>query len=188
MARAVWAIAITMLCQPNDHGIVDAFAPSITTTRTGTRTAIVRPLQQAEQSTVETVSFIDTELRGAAMRLHTREQAPKEGQAPSQAKPSGPPYVTTHADYLRFLVDSRHVYQALEDVVKTRDELAVFRQTGLERTQALEQDIAYMTSEYNLKLPAVGKAGREYAKLLRNMESVPRFVCHYYNFYFAHTA
>lgn len=134
-----------------------------------------------------TASFIDTELRGAAMRLHTREQAPKEGQAAAPARPAQP-YVTTHADYLRFLVDSQHVYQALEDIVNARDDLAVFRKTGLERTVPLEQDIAFVMAEYKLSKPAVGKAGREYAELLRGIESVPEFVCHFYNFYFAHTA
>ena len=121
------------------------------------------------------------------MRLHTREQAPKEGQAKAE-KPKRPDYVTTHADYLRFLVDSQHVYQALEDIVNEREELAVFRNTGLERTEALKQDIAFMEKEYNLPSVEVGKAGREYAEHLRGIESIPEFVCHYYNFYFAHTA
>ena len=133
------------------------------------------------------VSFIDTELRGAAMKLHTREQAPKEGEAPSE-KPAAKPHVTTHADYLRFLVDSQHVYQAFEDIVNARDELKVFRNTGLERTAPLETDIDFMVKEYNLERPAVGSFGQDYAAFLRQVESIPEFVCHYYNFYFAHTA
>jgi heme oxygenase len=121
------------------------------------------------------------------MRLHTREQAPKEGQAPSEPAPSQK-YVPTHADYLRFLVDSQHVYQAFEDVVNERDELAVFRNTGLERTVPLAADIDYMVKEYKLTLPEVGKAGTNYATHLREIQSISEFICHFYNFYFAHTA
>jgi hypothetical protein len=35
------------------------------------------------------VGFIDGELRGAAMRLHTKSQAPREGQAPEPSRPKG---------------------------------------------------------------------------------------------------
>jgi len=130
-------------------------------------------------------SFIDTELRGAAMRLHTKEQAPKEGQVPAEKLE---PYTPTHEDYLRFLVDSKHVYEALEEIVNTRPELAAFQNSGLERGQPLESDISFMIKEYNLKMPQVGQAGRDYADMLRKIESIPEFICHYFNFYFAHTA
>lgn len=161
---------------------VHSFAPSLGRATSTTTTLL-------HQSTT-TESFIDTELRGAAMRLHTRSQAPKEGQAAEEDDDDEqrPNYVTTHADYLRFLVDSQHVYQALEDIVNSDDRLAVFRSTGLERTAALTTDIAYMMEEYHLERPAVGKAGLDYAKHLRQITSVPEFVCHFYNFYFAHTA
>eukprot|EP00550_Attheya_septentrionalis_P007755 CAMPEP_0198282006 /NCGR_PEP_ID=MMETSP1449-20131203/1886_1 /TAXON_ID=420275 /ORGANISM="Attheya septentrionalis, Strain CCMP2084" /LENGTH=277 /DNA_ID=CAMNT_0043978073 /DNA_START=183 /DNA_END=1016 /DNA_ORIENTATION=- len=136
--------------------------------------------------------FIDTELRGAAMKLHTRRQAPKEGQAEEQkpaAAAAAAPYVTTLDDYLKFLVDSQHVYQALEDVVNDTPELACFRNTGLERTEPLEKDILFLTQEYKLTRPAVGQRGLDYAEQIRDMGSrIPEFMCHYYNFYFAHTA
>jgi len=119
------------------------------------------------------------------MRLHTRAQAPKEGQAPAKKME---PYVPTRGDYLQFLVDSKHVYEVLEQVVNDRAELVAFRNTGLERTKALEQDIEFMVDEYGLDRPEAGEAGRNYADMLRNIESIPEFVCHYYNFYFAHTA
>lgn len=139
------------------------------------------------QDSTTTASFIDTELRGAAMRLHTREQAPKEGQAPAKEKPKEP-YIPTCMDYLRFLVDSQQVYQVLEDIVNERDELAVFRDTGLERTERLEHDIQFMMKEYKIERPEVGEPGKSYAKLIRELGGVPAFVCHYYNHYFAHTA
>jgi hypothetical protein len=133
----------------------------------------------------DTFSFIETELRGAAMRLHTRSQAPKEGEAPEEARE---PYVTTRSDYLQFLVDSKHVYEALEEIVDNKPDLEIFRNTGLERTQALETDIAFLMKEYDLERPAVGPAGLEYASKLKSIRSIPEFMCHYYNFYFAHTA
>ena len=68
------------------------------------------------------------------------------------------------------------------------EELGAFRDTGLERTQALEQDISFMVSEFGLERPAVGPPGRDYAEALRNVDSIPEFMCHYYNHYFAHTA
>lgn len=135
-----------------------------------------------------TGTFIETELRGAAMKLHTRSQAPKEGKVEDKEME---PYVTTQADYLQFLVDSQHVYQAMEDVVNSVDELSVFRNTGLERVAPLEKDIDFMVQEYGLEKPAVAAPGLQYAKVIRELgkaESIPEFMCHYYNFYFAHTA
>jgi heme oxygenase len=119
------------------------------------------------------------------MKLHTRKQAPKEGEAPA---PETEPYITTHQDYLRFLIDSQHVYQAFEEIVNERPEFEVFRDTGLERTKPLEEDIEFMCNEYGLERKEVGQPGKDYVKHIREMESVPELVCHYYNHYFAHTA
>lgn len=136
-------------------------------------------------STPATTSFIENELRGAAMRLHTRQQAPKEGEAPAKKME---PYTPTKADYLQFLIDSQHVYEALESVVNEKSELEAFRNTGLERVVPLETDIAFMCNEYGLKRTEVGQPGKKYAEMIRGVQSVPEFMCHYYNFYFAHTA
>lgn len=131
------------------------------------------------------------ELRNIAMKLHTREQSPKEGKAESPAKPVAP-YVPTHADYLQFLVDSNAVYQVLEQIVNTNDKLAVFRNTGIERTQQLEKDIEYMCTKYDLQRPKIGNAGSMYVEELQNKvqsdDDIPEFMCHYYNYYFAHLA
>jgi hypothetical protein len=131
--------------------------------------------------------FIATELRGAAMKLHTTRQAPKEGEVVEEAAPKEK-YVTTRDDYLAFLVDSKHVYEAVEDVVNEKEQLSQYRNNGMERTNALEQDIEFMVKEYGLKRPEVGDFGKTYAAELRAIESIPEFMCHYYNFYFAHTA
>lgn len=134
--------------------------------------------------------FIDTELRDAAMRLHTKKQAPKEGQA-EEKNPRAEPYVPTLEDYLAFLVDNKAVYEAFEEVVDEVSEMAPFRDTGLERTKPLEIDIDFLAKEYGLERPKVGAMGAEYAKEIRRIAkegTVPELMCHYYNHYFAHTA
>mmetsp|Transcript_16216 Transcript_16216/g.35047 ORF Transcript_16216/g.35047 Transcript_16216/m.35047 type:complete len:283 (+) Transcript_16216:229-1077(+) len=131
------------------------------------------------------------ELRDVAMKLHTRAQAPKEGEASAPAKPAVP-HVPTHMDYLQFLVDSNAVYVVLEEIVNGNEKLAMFRNTGIERTQELEKDIAWMCDKYELERPDVGMAGKTYAEELKAMvksdEDIPEFMCHYYNYYFAHLA
>jgi len=143
-----------------------------------------RPTMALFASTTKTYSFIDTELRGAAMKLHTRQQAPAEGQ---QETVERKPYTPTVSDYLNFLVASQVVFQALEDVVNDRDELQVLRNTGLERTVGLEQDIEYLCTTFDLERPllTVNYATQIVGEL---STSIPAFMCHYYNFYFAHTA
>ncbi|KAL7537521.1 hypothetical protein ACHAXR_007879 [Thalassiosira sp. AJA248-18] len=125
------------------------------------------------------------------MKLHTKAQAPKEGEAKAPAKPAVP-HVPTQMDYLQFLVDSNAVYVALEEIVNSNGLLAPFRNTGIERTQELEKDIAWMCNKFDLERPDVGMAGGRYAEELKAMvkgdDDVPEFMCHYYNYYFAHLA
>lgn len=143
-------------------------------------------VQQAEEMKS---SFIETDLRNAAMRLHTKEQAPREGKALSVKTE---PYIPTIQDYLQFLVDSKHVYEALEVAVNSRSELAPLRSTGLERAAPLEQDILFITQEYGISRPSVGDMGKQYSSKIQEITAVgsniPEFICHYYNFYFAHLA
>ncbi len=60
-------------------------------------------------------SFVQNDMRKAAMMLHTRDQAPKEGQ--QKALTPFTRWEPTRSDYMQFLVDSLEVYQALEDIV-----------------------------------------------------------------------
>lgn len=124
------------------------------------------------------------------MKLHTRSQAPKEGKAEETNTPKER-YVPTHADYLAFLVDSNHVYEAMEEIVNSREALAMFRNTGLERTEGLAKDIQFMMDEYKLERLEVGSYGKDYADKMKEIaarDAIPEFMCHYYNYYFAHTA
>ena len=140
------------------------------------------------QDTVTETSILGA-LRSAAMSLHTTRQAPKEGKV--EVKEPQERYVPTHDDYLAFLVDSQVVYEALEEIVNSWEELSVFRDNGLERTKPLDIDIDFMVKEYDLQRPEVGSFGTDYAAELRRIReegSIPEFMCHYYNFYFAHMA
>lgn len=135
-------------------------------------------------------SFINDDLRKYAMKLHTRDQAPKEGQQKAQTPVAK--WEPSRMNYLQFLVDSLRVYETLESIAEDRAEFASLRGTGLERSAALRKDIEWMCG-YDPSLiapPACGEAGSTYAEFLRKVadESVPRFMCHYYNHYFAHTA
>lgn len=187
--------------QQQQHAATHRSHPSLTTPAINSRSEIFMTAtstsseqKQSSSSSSQQESLL-TELRTTAMKLHTQAQSPREGQAPSPAKPSEP-YVPTHDDYLQFLVDSHHVYAALEEVVSSTSKLERFRNTGLERTDSLEKDIDWMVQTYNLARPDVGGAGRRYAEELRNMvtttgeevNGVAEFMCHYYNFYFAHLA
>lgn len=176
-------VALLMSLLVENNSIVSAFS-------TSPSVAFVRTTALSAAPAATAGGFIETELRGAAMKLHTRSQAPKEGQAEEKKLPKEP-YVPTHADYLRFLVDSNHVYEAMEEIVNSKDALAVFRNTGLERTEGLAKDIQFMMDEYNLERPEVSSYGKDYADKLKEIASrdaIPEFMCHYYNYYFAHTA
>lgn len=69
---------------------------------------------------------------------------------------------------------------------------AEFTGTGLERGEALAKDIAHIEQQYGLvaPVPQPDGPGYTYAATLRLLaaSNPPAFICHYYNFYFAHTA
>lgn len=130
------------------------------------------------------------EMRAKAMSLHTFSQAPKQGQQrDSSANTVVDQWLTTKEDFLQFLVDNKVVYQAFEKAVEM-PHLSRFQNTGLERVKPLEQDIAWFESEFGLKAPMHTKDATDYADFLldlaKNKQEV--WVCHFYNYYFAHTA
>jgi heme oxygenase len=140
----------------------------------------MRPSASAAQAT----GFVKTEMRKAAMALHTRDQAPREGKQEAQ-KPMAA-WEPTRKGYLQFLIDSRLIYTTLEQIVNEREELAGLRNTGLERTAALDKDIAWFLEEgCDPTTPTDAATG--YAAELQRL-TTPAFVCHFYNYYFAHTA
>lgn len=137
------------------------------------------------------------EMRRVAMSLHTREQAPKEGEKNTDAtKAEQRPvarWAPTVEGYLNFLVESAAVYDAMERVVaapENNDTYGAFKNNGLERSEALRKDIEYMIERFDLTPREATGAGKEYAEFLTKLasESPPEFICHYYNVYFAHSA
>ena len=121
------------------------------------------------------------------MKLHTRDQS-KEGEQAAQTPVAK--WEPGRAEYLQFLVDSRHVYQTFEDIVATNEALVTYRDSGLERAAALDKDIAWFESE-GLEVPPLGSFGKEYAARLSEIAAAEQWevlTCHFYNFYFAHTA
>ena len=139
-----------------------------------------------------TSSFITDELRPYAMKLHTREQAPREGQQkPDQTTTPVSTWAPGRKEYLHFLVDSLLVYQTFDEIVNNNDLYKTLRNTGLERAEALKKDILWMSTYDNtLIIPTTGTAGIEYATFLKEIskKNPPKFLCHFYNHYFAHTA
>lgn len=131
------------------------------------------------------------EMRKVAMKLHTKEQAPREGgvEAP---KPQA--WAPTREGYLRFLAESKVVYDTFAQLLhdSKHPEYAVLENTGLERSAALDKDIAWFKEAYGLQPPEVKEEGpgKTYSRLLKELAAndPPAFICHYYNFYFAHTA
>ncbi|XAR53266.1 Heme oxygenase (biliverdin-producing) [Bertholletia excelsa] len=132
--------------------------------------------------------FVD-EMRTVAMKLHTRDQA-KHGEK----EPEGPPlaqWEPTILGYLKFLVDSKLVFDTLEEIVQKAAfiEYAEFRNTGLERSESLAKDLEWF-KELGHTVPDPSSPGVSYATFLHELsEKDPyAFVCHFYNIYFAHTA
>jgi len=124
------------------------------------------------------------------MQLHTTDQA-KSGEQKEAAKPFQQ-WVYTREGYLRFLVHSREVYTKFEQIVQSNDNYSLFRDTGLERVASLNEDIAWISAEYDLPVPSLSKdnPAEIYCRTLEDLSqnNEPAFVCHLYNFYLAHTA
>ena len=130
-------------------------------------------------------------MRFVAMKLHTKDQAPKEGGREAAPTPWAK-WQPTREGYLKFLSESKKVYEALEEAVGSREEYAPFRNTGLERSEALAEDVRWFKEKYNLEPKETGDdgPGGRYAAKLRELAAAnpPAFICHFYNVYFAHTA
>ena len=166
----------------------------------------------AEENAAATeYSFVNKELRAYAMKLHTPQQAPKEGKAKSPeafesekkaaeamkvaqaAAPEVPMIIWQPAriNYVQFLVDSLQVFETIESLTEEYPLLAPLKSTGLERSAALKEDLDWIVKTYpSTVIPPPGPHGPGYAAHLRELAatSMPKFICHYYNHMFAHTA
>lgn len=136
----------------------------------------------------EAKGFVE-EMRFVAMKLHTKDQA-KEGEKEPQGKPVAK-WEPAVEGYLKFLVDSKLVYDTLEGIVDKADfpEYAEFRNTGLERSEGLAKDLKWF-EEQGHAIPEPSSPGLEYAQKLEELSKTDpqAFICHFYNIYFAHSA
>ncbi|KAE8674332.1 Heme oxygenase 1 [Hibiscus syriacus] len=139
----------------------------------------------------EAKGFVE-EMRFVAMKLHTKEQA-KEGEreVKQPEELSVRQWEPTTDGYLKFLVDSKLVYDTLESIVEKAafPIYAEFRNTGLERYEKLANDLKWL-EEQGYGIPGPSSHGVTYAEYLKQVsENDPQaFICHFYNTYFAHSA
>ncbi|PUZ60041.1 hypothetical protein GQ55_4G091300 [Panicum hallii var. hallii] len=133
--------------------------------------------------------FIE-EMRAAAMRLHTRDQD-RGGEKEAPMEPPVDKWEPTVEGYLRFLVDSKLVFETLEAVVHRAAVpwYAEFRNTGLERSEPLKKDLEWFRQQGHT-IPEPCAPGITYASFLEELsvKDPQAFVCHFYNVHFAHTA
>uniref|UniRef100_A0A7S1TKJ8 Uncharacterized protein n=1 Tax=Compsopogon caeruleus TaxID=31354 RepID=A0A7S1TKJ8_9RHOD len=126
------------------------------------------------------------EMRFVAMRLHTRDQAPREGTQEESALPISE-WRPSLRDYLQFLVDSKLIYDFMEQTVASTDDpmLSEFRDTGLERSGPLADDIQWLETQ-NVPRCEPSAAAKKYVDYLTNLleSRQPAFLCHWYNYYF----
>jgi heme oxygenase len=121
------------------------------------------------------------------MKLHTREQLRPQSEAPDVTAPKWEP---ARINYVQFLVDSLVVFETMEQLANEYPVLAPFKSTGLERSIALKEDLKWISSTYNVKIPPPGPHGPGYSGYLRELAAndMPKYISHYYNHMFAHTA
>ncbi|XP_042449794.1 heme oxygenase 1, chloroplastic-like [Zingiber officinale] len=133
-------------------------------------------------------SFVD-EMRTVAMRLHTKDQA-KEGKKESKSPPVAK-WEPSIEGYLRFLVDSKIVYDTLETIIQKAAYplYAEFRSTGLERSEKLAKDLKWFKDQGHT-IPEPSSPGVSYSQYLEELsqKDPQAFICHFYNIYFAHSA
>lgn len=92
---------------------------------------------------------------------------------------------------MQYLVDSLHVYQTFDEIVRTTPSLYTLNNTGMERVDAIQKDIQWLLEfDSTLYIPTVAEPGKTYSAYLKTLvlTNYPGFICHFYNQYFAHTA
>ncbi|KAG6624711.1 probable inactive heme oxygenase 2, chloroplastic [Carya illinoinensis] len=93
--------------------------------------------------------------------------------------------------FLKYLVDSKLVFDTVERIVDESSDVAYayFRKTGLERSEGLAKDLEWIRLQ-GFVIPEPSNPGVSYAKYLNELaeKSAPLFLCHFYNIYFSHIA
>ncbi|PKA49128.1 putative inactive heme oxygenase 2, chloroplastic [Apostasia shenzhenica] len=125
------------------------------------------------------------EMRFVAMRLRNTAASPDCGVS-AAVKSAWQPTV---GGFLRYLVDSKLVFDTLERIVEDSTDVThvYFRRTGLERSISLSKDLEWFEEQGEI-IPPVSAPGTAYAAYLEKLavKNAPSFLCHFYNIYFAH--
>ncbi|KAL1353823.1 hypothetical protein HN51_042407 [Arachis hypogaea] len=139
---------------------------------------------------------ITEEMRFVAMRLRNNNATPKspENKEEESSSSNGPASDAWHPSvqgFLRYLVDSKLVFNTVERIVDDSDHVsyAYFRKTGLERSEGIAKDLEGFEQQ-GLAIPNPRSPGLTYAKYLEELaeRSPPLFLSHFYNIYFSHIA
>ncbi|XP_051199972.1 heme oxygenase 1, chloroplastic [Lolium perenne] len=126
-------------------------------------------------------TFVE-EMKDIAMSLHTEDQARTVNLRNA-----------TVEGYLRFLVDSKLVFETLENIVNRAvvpfPWYAEFQNTGLERSEALKNDLKWFR-EQGHTIPEPSAPGTKHAAYLKELseKDSQAFLCHFYSVYFAQSA
>ncbi|XP_020586819.1 heme oxygenase 1, chloroplastic-like [Phalaenopsis equestris] len=126
------------------------------------------------------------EMRFVAMKLHTSDiNDEADGIAASKIATWQP----SVEGFLKYLVDSRLVFETLERIVEDSTDVTYvyFRRTGLERSTSLLTDLEWFRHQ-GYVIPQPSSIGTAYASYIADLagKSAPSFLCHLYNIYFAH--
>ena len=142
------------------------FGASVNTRRTQLNAVTV---ETTEGNTKKEYSFVNEDLRTYAMRFHTKDQAPREGQ--QKAETPFTAWEPTRLNYVQFLVDSLLVYETLESLAHEIPALAPFTATGLERAAALKEDLDWMVKfDPTMVVPECGPNGIKYSSFLKKVK------------------
>ncbi|KAJ0238993.1 Heme oxygenase 1 [Hirschfeldia incana] len=189
-----FSLAFSPLFSRRPRMIQNLTMPTMTKKNKSSSVAVVATAaaeKQKKRYPGESKGFVE-EMRFVAMRLHTREQA-KEGEKETKSPEERPvaKWEPTVDGYLRFLVDSKLVYDTLEGIIQqsTFPTYAEFKNTGLERAEKLATDLKWF-EEQGYEIPEPTASGKTYSQLLKELaeKDPPSFICHFYNIYFAHSA
>ncbi|KAM7521035.1 hypothetical protein LguiB_019997 [Lonicera macranthoides] len=111
--------------------------------------------------------------------------------AGEDAANSGETWEPSMEGFLKYLVDSKLVFDTIEGIVdECRDiSYAYFRNTGLERSKCFSKDLEWFRQQ-DIAIPEPSNPGVTYANYLEELaaKSPPLFLCHFYNIYFSHIA
>ncbi|KAI3949227.1 hypothetical protein MKW92_041042 [Papaver armeniacum] len=127
------------------------------------------------------------ELRSVAMKLHVKEPKGKKKTMTQILMGAEMPSLD---GYVKFLVDSKLVYDTLEKIISNRtcSPCAELQHTGLERSGALAKDLEWFREEMNMQIPSPTAYGISYACYLEeiSMTNPKAIPCHFYDIYFGH--